>query len=138
MIFKIAQLNNKYKNSHLALSAIVVFSVSLIYGANPNKILPLFFDFRVDNLELKNIFRAIMGLYMGFAIYWVVGIKKPEYWKGATLSNVIFMGGLVFGRLVSTALDGISVQYTIGLFLEVLVMFWGIYNLKKDKQAVTK
>lgn len=124
-------MNKKIKNLHLGLSATVVFGVALIYGANPNKVLPLIFEFRVDNLELKNIFRAIMGLYIGFAIYWIIGIKKNKYWRSATVSNVIFMGGLAFGRLISTIFDGISTQYTIGLILELIVMVWGIYNLKK-------
>ncbi len=120
------------KNLHLALSSVVVFGAALLYGSNPSKILPLFFDFNVDNLELKNIFRAIMGLYIGFAVYWIVGITKSEYWRTATISNVIFMAGLAFGRIVSTILDGISIQYSIGLVLELIVMVWGIYNLKKE------
>jgi len=110
----------------------VVFSVALIYGGNPSKILPLIFDFQVENLELKNIFRAIMGLYMGFAVYWMIGVRYPKHWEAATISNVIFMGGLAFGRLVSTLFDGVSPQYTIGLFLELMVMVWGIYNLKRE------
>ncbi len=126
------EVTKSIKNLHLGLSATIVFVVALIYGANPNKILPLIFEFNVENLELKNIFRAIMGLYMGFAIYWVIGIKKTEYWKRATISNIIFMGGLAFGRLVSTIFDGISIQYSIGLILELIVMIWGIYNLKNE------
>ena len=72
-----------------------------------------------------------MGLYLGFAIYWIIGVLKPHHWKNATLSNIVFMGGLSFGRILSTILDGISIQYSIGLFLELMVMFWGMYNLKK-------
>ncbi len=121
------------KHLHLGLSAAIVFIVALIYGASPSKILPLFFDFEVDNLELKNIFRAVMGLYIGFAIYWVIGIKQPKHWQNATISNIIFMGGLVFGRTVSTLLDGVSIQFSIGLVLELFMMIWGIYNLKKTK-----
>ncbi|KPM32288.1 Hypothetical protein I595_1938 [Croceitalea dokdonensis DOKDO 023] len=119
------------KNIHLGLSAIIVFFAALIYGGNPSAILPYFFDFEVQNLELKNIFRAIMGVYMGFTVYWVMGIRKPEHWKGATISNIIFMGGLAFGRLVSTVFDGISIQYTIGMLLEFGMMLWGMYNLKR-------
>lgn len=120
-----------HKNVQLGLSAIIVFSVAIIYGGNPSKILPFFFDFEVQNLELKNIFRAIMGLYMGFAAYWVIGISKKAHWKSATISNIIFMGGLAFGRLISTIFDGISNQYTIGMLLEFGMMGWGVYNLKK-------
>ena len=121
------------KHTHLALSALIVFAAAFLYGGHPEKILPLFFDFEVTNLELKNIFRAIMGLYLGFAAYWVVGIRNPAYWKGATLSNVIFMGGLAIGRFISLVLDGLSLQYGIGMVLEFVLFFWGIYNLKTFK-----
>lgn len=123
-------MNKLPKHLHLGISAIIVFGVALIYGLNPSSILPLFFDFEVENLELKNIFRAVMGLYIAFALYWVIGIRQPTHWRSATLSNVIFMGGLAFGRAISTVIDGISTQYTIGMLLELFVMIWGIYNLK--------
>jgi len=121
-----------FKKLHLGVSTIIVIVIGLIYGFNPNKVLPLFFEFQVENLELKNIFRAMMGLYFGFALYWIVGIIKPYYWKSATLSNVIFMGGLAFGRIMSTIFDGVSTQYIVGLLLELLLAIWGIYNLRKE------
>ncbi len=120
------------KNLHLGLSAAVVFGAAIIYGANPSKILPLFFEFEVENLELKNIFRALMGLYIGFAIYWIIGVRKPAYWRSATISNVVFMGGIAFGRLLSTIIDGVSTPHTIGMILELIVMMWGIYNLRNE------
>ena len=129
---KIKELNNVFKKLHLGVSAVIIFGAAILYGVNPYKILPLIFGVSVDNLVLKNIFRAIMGLYIGFALYWVIGIKNAEYWRSATISNIIFMGGLAFGRLLSTILDGLSIQYTIGLILELIMMTWGIYNLKKE------
>lgn len=119
------------KHLHLGLSAIVVILAAVVYGVSPSNILPWFFDFSTDNLELKNILRAIMGLYLGFALYWIIGIKKAKYWRSATLSNIIFMGGLAFGRAISTMLDGISPQFTIGMVLELIMMIWGLYNYKR-------
>ena len=123
-------MKTKFKNLHLGLSAVVVIVAGLLYGLVPERTLPYFFDFKVDELELQNIFRAIMGLYFGFAIYWIIGIRKSKYWEAATLSNVIFMGGLATGRLVSTIVDGVSLQWLIGLLLEFFMMAWGIYNLR--------
>ena len=130
---------NQTKNSktsisvklHLATSGFIVIAVGLLYGLAPSKFMPLVFNFNVEALELKNMLRAIMGLYLGFGIYWLVGVVNPSQWRTATLSNVIFMGGLAFGRLISTLVDGISTQFTIGLFLEILLMVWGLKNLKK-------
>ena len=100
----------------------VVILAALVYGASPNQVLPLIFDFQVENLELKNIFRAVMGLYLAFAAYWILGLQNRLHWRGATISNVFFMGGLAAGRLISTIFDGVSPLYTIGMFLELLMM----------------
>ena len=120
----------KYKNLHLGLSAAVVIAAGLFYGLNPEKFLPYVFNFGIEDMELKNIFRAIMGLYLGLAFYWITGIRNEKHWEGATISNVLFMGGIAFGRILSTVLDGISTIWVIGLLLELLMMVWGIYNLR--------
>ena len=76
-----------------------------------------------------------MGLYLAFAAYWIVGIRNAKYWEGATISNIVFMGGLALGRLVSTLLDGVSTLWLVGLILELFMMVWGIYNLKVIKAS---
>lgn len=123
------------KNLQLGISAVVVIFASFIYGANPSEFLPYVLGFEVQNLELKNIFRAIMGLYLAFGMYWIIGIKNPKYWQGATISNILFMGGLAFGRLISTIIDGVSIQYSIGMVLETLFLLWGLYNLRNYKST---
>ena len=128
-------MNSDFKNLHLGLSAAVVVVAGLFYGANPEGTIPYIFSFTVDHLELKNIFRAIMGLYLGFAAYWIAGIRNAKYWEGATISNIVFMGGLALGRLVSALLDGISVIWVVGLILELFMMVWGIYNLRVLKSS---
>ncbi len=123
----------KLKNVHLGLSSLTVIGVGLAYGINPNQILPLFFDFKVESVDLSNIFRAIMGLYLALAFYWILGIFKSEYWVNATLISSIFMGGLAFGRIISIISDGIpSLPFSIGTILEILFMFWGITNIKRE------
>lgn len=129
---KMRPLKDRFiKNVQLGASAIIVLSVSLVYGLNPSKILPVVFGFEVQDLELKNIFRAIMGLYLVLGTYWIIGIIKPKHWQTATLVNVLFMGGLAFGRILSTIFDGVSSQFMVGLILELIFMIWGIFNLKK-------
>jgi Domain of unknown function (DUF4345) len=123
----------KIKNLHLALTAVTVIGVGFAYGINPNTILPFFFDFKVESVDLSHVFRAIMGLYLGLATYWIIGVFKPEHWRTATLVSVIFMGGLAFGRIVSILFDGIpSLPFSIGTVLELLFMLWGIRNLKTE------
>ncbi len=118
------------KNSHLLLSAIVVILAGLVYGGYPAYFMPLIFGFEANALDLKNILRAVMGIYIGIGIFWLIGVKKPDFWKAATLSNVLFMGGIAFGRIVSTLFDGVSTLFTPALILELLFFVWGLYNLK--------
>ncbi|MFV8345451.1 DUF4345 domain-containing protein [Flavobacterium sp. ZB4P13] len=124
----------KLKNLHLGLSSLTVIEVGLTYGINPNKVLPFFFDFKVESIDLSNVFRALMGLYLGLAAYWIIGVFKAEHWRNATLVSTIFMGGLAFGRIISIIFDGIpSFAFSIGTVLEILFMIWGIRNLKTVK-----
>lgn len=119
------------KNLQLIISAIIVILVSFVYGFNPNKILPAVFGFEVTNLELKNIFRAIMGLYIFLGVFWIIGTQNKRFWEAATLSNIVFMGGLAFGRFISILIDGVSNQFLTGAILELIMMIWGLCNLKK-------
>ncbi|MFI8606219.1 DUF4345 domain-containing protein [Cellulophaga baltica] len=128
--------NPKYKNLQLTLSAIVVISVSFVYGGNPSVFLPYVFGFDVTDIDLKNIFRAIMGLYLAIGCFWIYGIRNKNYWESATLVNILFMGGLALGRLISTILDGISPQFMVGFILEFIFMLWGIYNLRQHRRII--
>ncbi|HAH55253.1 MAG TPA: DUF4345 domain-containing protein [Flavobacterium sp.] len=124
----------KVKNMHLGLTSLTVIGVGLSYGISPNKVLPFFFDFKVESVDLNNVFRAIMGLYIGLAIYWLIGIFKPEHWWNATLISSIFMGGLAFGRIISILIDGIpSAPFSIGSALEISYMILGVFNLTTQK-----
>lgn len=121
-----------HKDLHLMISAVAVIGIGLSYGIVPQRILPLLFDFEVGTADLRNVFRAIMGLYLTISAFWIAGIIKPELWRIATLTNVLFMGGLAFGRTLSLILDGIpTTLFIIGLFLEVLFAAWGIVNLNR-------
>lgn len=128
-------LKNNYpgfKNLHLTISVILIIPVALVYGLYPGFILPGLFDFKIESTDLANIFRAIMGLYLGMTIIWIAGIFNPKFWTAATLTNIIFMGGLAFGRLISLALDGLpSKSLLFGLIVELALTFFALINLKK-------
>jgi hypothetical protein len=128
-------LKNSYpgfKNFHLITSVILIIPIALVYGLYPGSILPKLFDLKIEGSDLTNIFRAIMGLYLGMATIWIIGIFKPKFWTTATITNIVFMGGLAFGRLLSLILDGLpSVYLSTGFILELVFAFWGLRNLKK-------
>ncbi len=128
---QLIKIITKRKNAHLLVSTIFLVPIALIYGILPNKILPILFDIKIETIDLMHVFRAIMGLYLGIISLFILGIYKPKYWEMATLINVVFMGGLAFGRLISMLIDGQpSIVFLIGFFVELLLAFWGIINLK--------
>ena len=124
------------KNLHLTVSILIILPIALAYGLYPQVMLPLLFDFKVDTINLANVFWAIMGLYLGMSVIWMMGIIKSRLWITATITNVTFMGGLALGRLVSLVADGIPGTYfLIGLVLELVLALWGLRNLKKYATA---
>ena len=112
------------KNTHLIISSAVVFPISFVYGFFPE----IFFKLSVNTIDEQNILKAIMGIYIGFAILWILGISKAKFWKIATVSNFIFMFGLAFGRIISMFFDGIpSPILLLGVFGELILGVYGVY-----------
>jgi len=115
----------------LLISVVIVVPVSFIYGFKPD----LLFDITINTIDEANVFKAIMGLYLAFASFWILGILKPTYWKAAILSNIFFMFGLAFGRIISMFFDGLpSTIFIIGTFGETVLGFYGWYVFRR-KQA---
>jgi hypothetical protein len=130
-------VHQNFKTLHLKISAIAILFIGTVYGFFPNKFFPGRFDFSVATIDLKNIFRATMGLYIGMVVIWIAGIINPKIWAAATLTNIAFMGGLAAGRLVSLLVDGMPTIYFIyGLAGELLLAVWGIYNLVRYSSRV--
>jgi len=120
------------KNLHLIVSTVIIVVISLTYGMVPATTLPLLFDFKVESTDLKQVFRATMGLYIGMSALWLTGIARPLFWRTATISNIFFMMGLAVGRLISLFIDGFhSKIFLLGLALEATLAFWGLRNLNK-------
>ena len=121
------------KNLQLGISAFVVIVAGLAYGFNPGNILYQIFGFEVTGLGLQNIFKAIMGLYLTLGVFWIVGIRNLSLWRTATLTNVLFIGGLALGRCVSLIVDGFSAPWAVATLLELFMMTWGIRNLRQER-----
>lgn len=116
------------KNLHLIISTFVVASIAIVYGFQPNMV----FDVSINSIDEANIFKAIMGLYLAFSMLWLLGIFQIDLWKTATVSNIVFMLGLAFGRIISMLLDGIpTVIFVAGTAGELVLGFYGWYQFNK-------
>jgi hypothetical protein len=117
---------------YLLFSAAGLFAIALSYGIAPAAILPKVLDLSVEGTDLTHIFRAVMGLYLAMIVLWVLGALRPNLTSAAVIAEVVFMFGLVFGRVVSIIADGVPsillLAYTV---LGIVMGGWGILILKK-------
>ena len=113
-----------------------VFPVSLIYGGNPVVSMPNFYGIEVDTINLSNILRAVMGLYIALCVFWVIGARYEKLRLPALWSLAIFMTGIASGRFLSLILDGMpSSLFVFYLTVEIIAAVIGfklINNLQKN------
>ncbi|AUC83013.1 DUF4345 domain-containing protein [Lacinutrix sp. Bg11-31] len=113
---------------HLIISVSIVVPTAIIYGFKPE----LSFDMFLETIDEHNFYKAVMGLYLGFSALWVFGLFKASYLKTAIVTNIIFMLGLGFGRVVSILADGIpTFGYVFGVIAELFLGFYGLWVLNR-------
>ena len=83
-----------------------VFPAALGYGLNPKDFLPILYGIEVADNNLSNIFRAIMGLYIGCVLLWIFGAFNKSLTIPALWCMFVFMIGIGLGRALSLILDG--------------------------------
>ncbi len=120
---------------HLIISVLIVVPVAFVYGFNPSSE----FDIHLNTIDEHNVFKAIMGLYLGFSILWILGVFRANYLKLALVTNLIFMLGLGFGRVLSWFIDGIpTFGYQFGTVAELFLGFYGLWVLKNYRLTYQK
>jgi hypothetical protein len=122
--------NHLLTKIHLLISVMIVVPTAIIYGFQLDSLL----KFQLDTLDELNQFKAMMGLYLGFSALWIVGMFKTEFLKTAVITNMIFMLGLGFGRILSIWLDGTpSLAYIFGALGEFVLGFYSLWVLISKK-----
>lgn len=123
------------KNAHLLVSLVLVVSAALMYGLAPTRLVPGVFDIAVETVDLANVFRAIMCLYLAISGLWLLAMLRPGLWRIATVSNVVFMGSLVLGRLISLVVDGTpSAALLYAVVVEALLGVFGFLQLRRYRE----
>jgi hypothetical protein len=90
----------------LIVAALGLTPIALGYGLMPGRSLPFLYGVGVDGVSNVHILRAIMGLYLGMVVFWLMGARFPRYRDAALCSLVVFMLGLAAGRVLSFVIDG--------------------------------
>ena len=117
---------------YLLVSAAGLTAVALSYGVAPATILPQLLDITVEGTDLPHVFRAIMGLYLGMIVLWVLGAFRPSLTRAAVIAEIAFMSGLAVGRVLSIVVDGMPSVALLGYTgVEIAMAAWGMLVLKK-------
>ncbi len=90
----------------LLFCGIAIMPVGMSYGIVPAQSLDLLFGFTVANVNEIHIFRAVMGIYLALGVFWLLAAFNGFYRQAGLYSILIFVVGLVAGRLLSVVLDG--------------------------------
>ena len=122
----------KRESFFLIFVAAGVFPVALTYGVNPQVTLAYLYDIEVNSVNLSNIFRAIMGLYIALNIFWIIGAFKKTLLLPAMWSLTTFMTGIGLGRLLSLIVDGVPYPaFLLYMLLEFIFAIFGFLFIKK-------
>lgn len=116
----------------LLVAAIGLLPFALSYGLAPGRSLEFLFDVSIENVNGTHMFRAIMGLYLGFILFWIIGAFREDVRQAALYSVVVFMFGLAAGRSLSLLADGFP-NWLLVTYL-VVELGIGLLGLKLLKQ----
>jgi hypothetical protein len=118
----------------LLVCAVGLVPIALGYGAVPGVTMERLFGITVDEVNLTHIFRAVMGLYLAMAMFWLLGAFRPDLARPALMSCAIFMFGLAAGRALSLVVDGMPHPLLVFyLGLEILFGVVAIRLLSAEK-----
>ena len=99
-----------------------------MYGTSPTWFAATFLGVTDLNLNFAHILRAVAGLYLALAAFWLYAAFHEKYRDAGILTVILFAGGLAAGRLVSLIVDGrpapLLLFFVALEFAVVLVGYW--------------
>ena len=109
-----------------------VFPAALGYGLSPQEFLPVLYGIEITTNNLSNVFRAVMGLYVGFVLLWISGAFNKSLTIPALWCMFVFMLGIGLGRALSLILDGMpDMIFVFFMVFEFLAAAISFYELRR-------
>jgi hypothetical protein len=116
------------KKAYLTLASVAVAIIALLYGISPTWYAATFLGITDLNPNVAHILRAVTGLYLALAAFWLYSAFNDKYRNTAVLTTILFAGGLAAGRCVSLIVDGqpapVLLIYGAMEFAVVLIGYW--------------
>jgi hypothetical protein len=94
------------KRAYLIMACVAVTIFALLYGISPTWYAATFLHITDLNADVAHILRAVTGLYLALAAFWLYSAFNDKYRNTAVLTTILFAGGLAAGRCVSLIVDG--------------------------------
>jgi hypothetical protein len=126
------------KKGFLILAFVMVSVIALLYGIDPSWFARNFLGVTALSVDFAHILRAMMCLYMALGVFWLFSALSDTHKNVAILTTILFAGGLVAGRLLSFALDGLPSPLLIfyaALECAVIPLAWWIYRLPNERSS---
>ena len=118
----------RIKKYLLILSSLTIFAVGSLYGGSPHWFSRTFLGVSQLDLNFTHILRAMMCLYFGFALFWLLAAFSDKYRNAALLTVVLFPAGLMIGRILSLLADGqpswLLLVYLVAELIQAPVAYW--------------
>jgi len=114
------------------MAFIAVTIIALLYGISPTWYAATFLGITDLNPNIAHILRAVTGLYLALAAFWLYSAFNDKYRNTAVLTTIQFAGGLVAGRCVSLILDGQPAPVLLiygAMELAVVVIGYWVFRL---------
>ena len=120
------------KKYFLIFGFFFISGIAGVYGVNPAWFARTFFGIVELNTNFAHILRAVMCLYVGFGLFWLVSAFNAATRNIAILTMIVFGAGLLTGRLISFMVDGLPSpllqSYTAIEFVLIPIAYW-VYRL---------
>jgi len=119
------------KKGYLILASAMVSAIALLYGINPSWFASALLGVTDLNVNFAHILRAVMCLYLALGAFWLFCALKDQHKNIAVLTTIVFVGGLVLGRLLSFATDGFPSPLLIfyaAVEFAIIPLAWWIYT----------
>ncbi|WP_192890259.1 DUF4345 domain-containing protein [Vibrio bathopelagicus] len=118
----------KPQSVFLFIAVLGLTPIALSYGYAPVISLDYLFGIDASPINVTHIFRAVMGLYLALALFWIAGALLKKYRLPALYSLVVFILGLAAGRVISLVLDGMP-HWLLFVYL-ILELGFGLVGIK--------
>jgi hypothetical protein len=107
---------------YLLVCAGGIVPIALYNGLFPQSSLGFLFGLELPDPDGVHLFRAVMGLYLALAVFWVAGYLRAGLRQPAIWSAVVFMAGLAAGRILSLLVDG-PAHWLLNVYLALELVF---------------